>query len=62
MLQLICLDLAFLQVGKEEGRIGISEVSQAPDSITQLNCLKRYLRRAGGGGGCILIKGLMGSI
>lgn len=51
MLQLICLDLAFLQVGKEEGRIGISEVSQAPDSITQLNCLKRYLRRAGGGGG-----------
>lgn len=44
MLQLICLDLAFIQVGEEEVRIGTYyKVSQAPDSISRLNCLTKAI-------------------
>lgn len=41
MLQLICLGLAFSQVGEEEKRIGTYKVSQTSDSITRLNCLTK---------------------
>lgn len=43
-LQLILANPVFLQLGEEEGRIGIDKVTQAPDSMTRLNCLTKYLQ------------------